>query len=182
MEEANYLNELKEKSQHTIENLVENYSLIRTTGNHQEFLNGLKIEYFGEWIPLQQLASIKKESSTTLIVKPYDKETKFEISKVISKEKMDFSVIDLGDSLKLVSPTITEEVRNDLVKKTSEYTEHARISIRNIRHDLLNKAKRENMSEDSLNNLKISFKEEVDKLNSKIEELFKSKKNKLLTI
>lgn len=178
-----YIKTFESKANFTLENLREEFSLVRAFGAHPEILNHIVVDFYGEKTNLKQIAGIKQLDAQNLSVTPFDKESKFEISKAISADKVKFSLVDMGDSLKISFPLLTTESRKEMVKKIKQLTEHARISVRNIRHDILNKTKRnENFSEDQVNNLKITLQEKVSKINIEIDNLFAQKERDLLSV
>ena len=87
-----------------------------------------------------------------------------------------------GESIFITIPPLTEERRKELVKQVKEYAEEGRISIRNIRKDIIDIIKKDDLPEDEERNLIEELQEIVNEYNKKVEDLTKEKEKDLMEI
>ncbi|MEX0608077.1 MAG: ribosome recycling factor [Balneolaceae bacterium] len=166
--------------------LKKELSHIRTGKANPALIESLKVEYYGSQTPLQQLANISAPEPRMLIVSPYDKSSMDNIIKAIMSGGLGLNPSNDGDRILIPLPMLTEERRKDLVKKTKEIGEQARISIRNARRNANEEIKKsvdkESLPEDS----KFEAEDEVQKLtdsyNSKVDELLSQKEEEIMTV
>ncbi len=117
--------------------LIQELNTIRTGRANPTLVELLPIEYYGTLTPLQELASISVPESRSLLIRPYDPSSLKNIEKAILKSELGLTPNNDGENIRLVLPTPTEERRLDLVKVVGAKAEEARISIRNIRRDII---------------------------------------------
>jgi len=91
------------------------------------------VEYYGNMVPLQQVASISVPEAKLLEIKPWDKSVVAEIKKAILKSNLGITPVDDGHIIRLTMPTPTEEGRKELVKRAHKLAEEKKIELRNIR-------------------------------------------------
>lgn len=123
----------KERMSKSIENLTLNLNKIRTGRAHIGILDNIHVIYYGSTVPINQLASINLIDARTISIHPYERNTLSNIEKAIRESDLGLNPINLGDSIKLPMPSLTEDRRRDLVKLAKAEAEEARIAIRNLR-------------------------------------------------
>lgn len=127
-------------------------------------LDSVMVEAYGENQPLKNVASISVEDARTLRIKPWDKTLIKEIEKAISSSSLGVNPIADGEGVRLPFPELTEERREHFVKILHSKLEEARVSLRQERdsvwHDIGEKEKSKEISEDD----KFRFKDELEKL------------------
>jgi ribosome recycling factor len=119
----------------SIENLHSELAKIRTGRAHPDLLNQITITYYGMQMPLNQVASINVLDGRTLGVKPWEKSMVSPVEKAIMQSDLGLNPVNMGDSLKVPLPTLTEDRRKELTKVVRSETEKARIAVRNVRRD-----------------------------------------------
>ncbi|MGB1158440.1 MAG: ribosome recycling factor [Porticoccaceae bacterium] len=124
-----------------LEALAVAFNKIRTGRAHPSLLNGISIDYYGVNTPLAQAASISVEDSRTLSVTPWEKNLVPEIEKAILKSELGLNPTTAGTVIRIPLPALTEETRRSYGKQARQEAEGARISIRNIRRDVLSDIK-----------------------------------------
>jgi ribosome recycling factor len=166
------------------EYLEEEYFKIRTGRILPSFFDGIKVEAYGDLMPLNQVASIQILDARTTIIKPFDKSLLKDIASAINKSNLGVNPQQEIDHVKLNFPPITEETRQKNVKKCKELLEQAKLKIRKGREEIKNyltKIKTE-ISEDDF----FYFGDELDKstkiFNTKLEEIFSKKQVELLKV
>ena len=117
--------------------LIQELNTIRTGRANPSLVELLPIEYYGTQTPLQELASISVPESRSLLIRPYDPSSLKNIETAILKSDLGLTPNNDGENIRLVLPTPTEERRMDLVKIVGVKAEEARISVRNIRRDII---------------------------------------------
>jgi ribosome recycling factor len=110
---------------------------LRTGRAHPSLIDHLKVEYYGSDVPLQQVANIAVEDARTLVVSPFDKSVVGSIEKAIHKSDLGLSPMTAGVVIRIPLPPLTEERRRDITKVVRQDAENARVSIRNVRRDVL---------------------------------------------
>ncbi len=110
---------------------------LRTGRAHPSLVEHLKVEYYGSEVPLQQVANIAVEDARTLVVSPFDKSAVGSIEKAIHKSDLGLTPMTAGAVIRIPLPPLTEERRRDITKVVRQDAENARVSIRNVRRDVL---------------------------------------------
>lgn len=121
--------------------LKEVFSKIRTGRAHTSLLDHLRVEYYGNPVPLQQIANVTALDSHTLAVTPWEKSLVQVIEKAILNSGLGLNPATAGTVIRVPLPMLTEQRRRELVKVVRQEAEQARISVRNIRRDSLGKFK-----------------------------------------
>lgn len=110
---------------------------MRTGRAHPSLVEHLKVDYYGSDVPLQQVANISVEDARTLVVSPWEKAMVGPIEKAIHKSELGLSPMTAGTVIRVPLPPLTEERRRDITKVVRQDAENARVSIRNVRRDVL---------------------------------------------
>ncbi len=129
--------ETEDRMEKAIAALIQELNTIRTGRANPALVELLPIEYYGTLTPLQELASISVPESRSLLIRPYDPSSLKNIEKAILKSDLGLTPNNDGENIRLVLPTPTEERRLDLVKVVTAKAEESRISVRNIRRDII---------------------------------------------
>ena len=143
---------------------------VRTGRAHPDMLAGVKVEAYGEYMPLDQVANITASGATLLVVTPYDPANIQKITAAIRDDStLGLNPADDGHVVRVPVPPLTEERRKEIVKTTSSKVEDAKIAIRNVREDARKELKNAELPEDvkkraekSIDDLTKSFTEKVD--------------------
>ncbi|MEN6570771.1 MAG: ribosome recycling factor [Anaerolineaceae bacterium] len=151
-----------------IQSLEEDLAGIRTGRATPALIERLQIEYYGTNTPLMQLASISVPEARVLLIRPFDPSSLKTIEKAILASDLGLTPNNDGKVIRLSLPPLTEERRRDLVKVVHARLEECRISMRNIRRDIIKDLKdyeKEKMiSEDDLK----TAEEELQKLTERM--------------
>lgn len=116
-----------------IENLKHEFIIIRTGRASINLLEGIRVEYYGTQVPINQVANIVIPEVRLIEIRPWDKNALPEIEKAILKSDLGLSPLNDGKIIRLKIPTLTEERRRELVKRIGKITEDHRVELRNIR-------------------------------------------------
>jgi ribosome recycling factor len=115
--------------------LRDHYRKMRTGRANTGLLEGIKVEYYGTEVPLNQVANVTVEDARTLVVTPWDKAAVHAVEKAIQKSDT------AGLVIRLPLPPMTEERRRELTKVARHEAENARVAVRAVRRDLMNELK-----------------------------------------
>lgn len=178
----NYLNLAKDKMNKAIIALEDKFTSVRAGRANPSMLDEVFVDYYGTKTPLKQLATIFVPEARQISVKPFDKSLLGKIEKAIFEANLGVTPNNNGETVFITIPPLTEERRKELVKQVKEYAEEGRISIRNIRKDIIDTIKKDELPEDEERNIVENLQEVVNDYNKQIEELTKEKEKDLMEI
>ncbi|MDD5491281.1 MAG: ribosome recycling factor [bacterium] len=178
--------EILDKMNKTLEKLKEEFSAIRTGRAHPSLLHDLKVEYYGNLVPIQQVASISVPEAKVLEIKPWDKSAMAEIKKAILKSTLGITPLDDGQIIRLMMPTPTEEGRKELVKRAHKFAEDKKVEVRNIRHQfnkIIEKMEKDKeITEDQKFKGLDHVQKTTDDMIKKIDEVFLHKQKEIMEV
>lgn len=179
------LDEAKRKMEKSLKNFKEELSHIRTSRASVALLDAIKIDCYGTQMPIPQIATVNVVEGKMLVIQPWDVNLVKEIEKAIQKSDLGINPTSDGKTIRLVIPPLTEERRKELIKVAGKLAEEARIAIRNIRRDVLDKfksaKKKGEISEDDYIQLEKKVQKLTDQYVEKINEVLKEKEKEILT-
>ena len=172
--------EFENKMKKTCEALSTQYATIRAGRANAAVLDQIQVDYYGVPTPIQQVASIATPDPRSLLIQPWDASILKGIEKAILASDLGINPQNDGRMLRLVFPPLTEERRKELVKQTKKYAEEAKVAIRNIRRDAIDKFKKQQKSseiteddykiaEKDIQKLTDDYIKEIDKISEKKE-------------
>ena len=161
-------------------------STIRTGRAYISLLDNIKIDYYGNVIPLNQVSIIQVTGARTLSIKPWDKSKLKAIEKSIFEANLGLSIVSNGKVVNISVPLLNEERRIEYVKRAKQRVEEAKILVRNFRREanemLKNNVKNSKISEDDEKRGLKMVQDITNKFSKCIDELFVSKENEIMTI
>ena len=125
----------------SVEVLGVNFNKIRTGRAHPSILDNVSVSYYGNPTPLSQVANITVLDNRTLSVSPWEKPMVPEIEKAIMKSDLGLNPVTSGELIRVPMPPLTEETRKGYIKQAKAEAENARVSVRNIRRDVISALK-----------------------------------------
>ena len=180
------LNAAKEKMQKTTDSLAREYSSIRAGRANPEVLNKVQAEYWGTMTPVTQMASVSVTEARTLLIQPYDASALKAIEKAILTSDIGINPTNDGKALRLVFPQLTEERRKELCKTIKKYGEEAKVSVRSVRRDTMDKfktmKKNSEITEDDMKQGEKDLQKIVDKFCDNIDVMVAEKEKEILSI
>jgi len=135
--------EIERRMKKTCESLMTQLATIRAGRANAAVLDQISVEYYGVPTPVQQLATVATPDPRSLLITPWDRSALKPLEKAIQTSDLGINPQNDGKALRLVFPPLTEERRKDLVKQTKKYGEEAKVAIRNIRRDGIEKLKKQ---------------------------------------
>lgn len=159
---------------------------IRTGKASTSILDGIRVEYYGSQVPLNQVASLSTPEPRLIVIQPWEKNLIGTIEKEIQKSDLGLTPINDGTFIRLAIPMLTEERRKELVKLVRKYAEEARIAVRNIRRDANDQLKHEekegNISEDDLKKLQNENQKLTDQHIEIIDKFLNNKEEEIMEV
>jgi len=168
----------------TVENLRNELARIRTGRATPTILEGIKVEYYGTEVPLRQIAGIAVPEPRLLVIQPWDKSVIGQIEKAIRKSGLGLNPMSDGNVIRVPIPALSEERRQELIKLVRRLAEEARIAIRNVRRDGIEKVKtmekEKEITEDERSTAEKKIQEITDGHIEEINEILKKKAEEIL--
>ncbi|WP_435980292.1 ribosome recycling factor [Psychrobacter sp. DM4] len=169
----------------TLEALENTFSKVRTGRAHAGMLSGIMVSYYGAPTPLNQVASVNVEDSRTLLVQPFDRTMVQAVDKAIREADLGLNPMT-ADVIRVPMPALTEETRRDMQKLARGEAENSRVSIRNIRRDMMNDikelAKEKEISEDDERRANDDIQKITDKYIETIDSRLSKKESDLMEV
>ena len=167
----------------TIARLESDYAAIRAGRANPAVLDKVMVDYYGAPTPVNQLAAVSVAEARVLTIQPWDGSVCRAIERAIQTSDMGWSLI--GCSI-LLAPPLTEEKRKDIVKDVSHMAEEAKIALRSIRRDAMEKLKAMKkdgeLTEDDLKQAEKKTQELTDKYVKQADERSAAKQKEVLTL
>ena len=186
MEPEQILSEMEHKMEHSIEVLRTELAGVRTGKASPTLLDGIRVEYYGTMVPLNQAATIGTPDPRTITIQPWEKEMVAEIERAILKSDLGLTPNNDGTILHLPIPPLTEERRLEYVKLIKKMGEDSKISIRNVRRESNDRVKQEekehNISEDESKRLQKTIQESTDQNVEQIDVTISAKEEEVMKI
>jgi ribosome recycling factor len=159
---------------------------IRSGKASPALLDAIRIEAYGQPVPLQQVASINAPEPRLLVVQPWDKSLLKAVSRAIQQSDLGLNPTDDGTVVRVPLPALTEERRRDLVKILAKLAEDGRVHVRQVRHDLNKEIKSEEhdkvMAEDDAKRLTAEVQKLTDRYIALIDDLLKKKTHEVMEV
>ena len=173
----------KEKIEKTILVMLDNYKTLRTGRASPALLDRVEAEYYGDKIPVNQIAMVSVPEPRQLLVKPYSKDDLKAIASAIAASNLGLNPQIDGDQIRLVLPQLTEDARRDLVKRAKAFTEDCKVAVRNIRRDYMDLIKDDDVyTEDLQKRIEQELQKLVDDKMKEIDTHFQNKEKEIMSI
>ena len=175
---------VKAEREQTISFVKSEIGKIRTGRANTEMFNNILVNYYDNETPLNQVANIAALDAITISIQPFDKAVIDDIEKAILESDLGFNPSNNGNSIMITFPPLSAERRQELVKVASKIIEDGRISVRNIRREIIQSAKRiedeQNISEDNMKTFLDDIQEVTDSFITRLNSLQKEKEVEIL--
>ena len=140
--------EFEDKMKKTCDALTTQFATIRAGRANAAVLDQITVDYYGSPTPINQVASIGSPDTRSLLIQPWDASILKVIEKAILSSDLGIHPQNDGRMIRLVFPPLTEERRKELIRQTKKYGEEAKVAIRNIRRDAIDKFKKQQKASD----------------------------------
>lgn len=178
-----FANEKMEKSLTALHN---EFATMRAGRASASLLDKVSVDYYGVPTPVQQMAAVSVSEGRILVIQPWDVSTISTIEKAIQASDLGVNPQDDGKVIRLIFPPLTEEKRKTLAKDVSKYGEEAKVAVRSVRRDCIDKLKKlkkdSEITEDDLHNGEEKIQKITDKFIKRIEEMVEEKEQDIMAI
>lgn len=170
----------------TIARLESDYAAIRAGRANPAVLDKVMVDYYGAPTPVNQLAAVSVAEARVLTIQPWDGSVCRAIERAIQTSDIGINPQSDGKTIRLIFPPLTEEKRKDIVKDVSHMAEEAKIALRSIRRDAMEKLKAMKkdgeLTEDDLKQAEKKTQELTDKYVKQADKRSAAKQKEALTL
>ncbi len=179
-------NNYSSKMEKSISSFKKDISTLRTGRANTNMLDTIKVDCYGQLMPIEQLATVSVPEARLISIQVWDKSNITLIDTAIQKSELGINPQIDGQIIRLRIPDLTEERRKDLIKVLKNMSEKSKISIRNIRREaneeLKKKLKDKNISEDQNKNFEKIIQKITDTSIEKIDKISSDKEKEIIQI
>lgn len=156
---------------------------VRTGRASITLLDNVKVDYYGNMTPLNQVATLTTPDARTITVAPYEKKSIQAIEKAIMIADLGVQPTSDGNVVRVPIPPLNEERRKDIVKNLKKLAEEAKVSIRGNRRDSNEAIKKDkNLTDDDKKRFEAEVQKHTDAFIKAIDERFEKKEKEVLTV
>ncbi|MFN3696017.1 MAG: ribosome recycling factor [Pseudobdellovibrio sp.] len=182
----NSKNAAKAKMEKTIAALIEDFKKVRTGKAQVSMLDAIRVNYYGQLAPLNQVASVSTPDAKTFLIAPWEASVLKDIEQALVKSDIGMAPINDGKVIRLKVPDLTEERRKDLAKQVKKIAEDARVAVRLARRDANEEVKKlskdKAISEDEAKKAETDIQKLTDDYIKKVDQAADEKEKSILTI
>jgi ribosome recycling factor len=180
------IKDAKSRMDKSLEALRSELAKVRSGKATTALLDGIKVDYYGNMTPLNQVGNLSVLDAHTLSFTPWDKSMVIPADKAILEANIGLNPVSDGTNLKIPIPPLNEERRKELVKIVKKFGEDTKIAVRNIRRDANDHLKKEEkdkkISEDQLKDAEDSIQKLTDEHTKKVDEILKHKEKEIMEV
>ena len=166
--------------------LAEDFKKVRTGKAQVSMLDNIRINYYGQMVPLNQVASVSTPDAKTFLIAPWETSVLKDIEQGIVKSDIGMAPINDGKVIRLKVPDLTEDRRKDLAKQVKKVAEEARVAVRLVRRDANEEVKKalkdKAVSEDEAKKAETDIQKMTDDMIKKVDASTDEKEKSILTI
>ena len=176
----------EEKMKKTEKRLASEYAGIRAGRANPNVLDEISVDYYGVPTAINQLAAVSVSEARVLTIQPWDASVLRGIEKAIQTSDLGINPQNDGKVIRIMFPPLTEDRRREIVKDVSKMCEEAKIAIRSIRRDAIEKLKAmkksSEITEDDLKDSEEKMQKLTDKYCKEIDLIAKDKEKEIMEI
>ena len=179
------LSDYEKRMQGAIDNLVNNFSGIRSGRASTTLVDGIVVDAYGQNMKIKDLSSVSVPEAKTIKINVWDINLVNSVEKSLLNSSLNLSPMTEGQIIRINLPDLSAERRVELAKNVKRLSEEAKVSIRNIRQDGMNYIKKytsQNTPEDEIKKIQDDLQKLTDSYIETISEKSKNKENEILQI
>jgi ribosome recycling factor len=180
------LKNAEDRMKKAVEVVREEFVKVRTVKATTALLDGIKVDYYGSIVPLNQVANISTPDVHTISVQPWEKNMLSVVDKAILNANLGLNPVNDGNILRVPIPPLNEERRKELVKLIRKFGEDGKIAVRNVRRDAIEHLKKseklEHFSEDERKRGEQESQKLTDKYTKEIDNLLALKEKEIMEV
>lgn len=178
--------EISNKMDKTISVYSADLQSIRAGRANPAILDKIMVDYYGTQTPIPQLGSVSVPEARTLLIAPWDVNAVKEVEKAILKSELGINPNNDGKTIRLTFPPLTEERRKEIVKDIHKRSEEAKVAIRSIRRDAIEKYKAQKkageITEDDLKEIEKGVQNLTDEYIKEIDAILAKKEKEIMEV
>lgn len=175
------------KMEKAVEHLADELNGLRTGRASVGLVDGIMVDYYGVKQPLKAIASVNTPDARTIAIGPWDKNALAPIEKAIRETPaLGLNPMNDGQVIRLNIPPLTEDRRREIAKSLGSKLEECRITLRNIRHDILKDVqkleKEKQATQDDVKFAETELNKKIEQFQRRIEELEAAKTKEIMEV
>lgn len=178
--------EFEAKMKKSIDSYIYELDGVRAGRANPNVLSRINVDYYGSPTPINQIGSVSVPDARTIVIQPWDTTTLKSIEKALLASDIGITPANDGKVIRLVFPQLTEDRRKELKKQVSKLGEDAKVAIRNIRRDAMDKSKEmkknSEMTEDEQKISDKNVQDLTDKFIKEIDAITAAKEKEIMEI
>ncbi len=183
---ADLIYDAEKKMGISVDHLHHELGKLRTGQSSVALLDDLKVDYYGNPTPLNQVATLGTPDSQTLTIQPWEASILKDIEKAVQTSDIGLTPNNDGKMIRLAIPPLTNERRQQLVKLVKKYSEECKVAIRNVRREVNDKLKKleknHEISEDESHKAVDSIQKMTDKFATEIDKIAQIKEKDMMDV
>ena len=186
MSTKNLIADAKQRMHTSLETVRRELAAMRTGRASLSMLDNIRVDYYGNPTPLNQVGNLSTPDPTLITIQPWDPKILPLVEKTIRTSDLDLNPQNDGKIIRIPVPSLTEERRKTLVKHAHKHAEDGRVAIRNVRRDVNDHLKRmlkdHEVSEDDEKQSMAEVQKLTDHSIEQINEILKKKEAEILEV
>lgn len=179
------LDQAKSLMEKAISHLELELQKVRAGKANPVMLENVMVDYYGSKVPISNTASVNTQDSRTLLIQPWEKAMLTPIEKAIQMANLGLNPQNDGVIIRIIVPPLTEERRKDLTKSAKNLGEEAKVAIRTIRKDTMEKIKKlqkDGLPEDEAKDGETKTQQITDTHVVKVDKHIEQKEKEIMTV
>ncbi len=182
---ASYV-EFEDKMKKTLSSLEKDFAALRAGRANPAVLDRIRVEYYGTPTKINEVAAVSVPEPRMLVIQPWDASVLKEIEKAILASDIGINPQNDGKVIRLTFPQPTEERRRELAKDAKKYGEDAKVAVRNVRRDAMDKFKKQEKAKeitaDDLKGIETDIQKMTDKFIAEIDKMVSDKEKEIMAV
>jgi ribosome recycling factor len=177
--------DLQRRMDGAMTSLRSEFASLRTGRASASMLEPVTVEAYGQQTPINQVGTVNVPEPRMVTVNVWDKSLVNKVEKAIRESGLGINPQTNGTIIMLPIPELNEERRKELTKVASQYAEHARVAVRNVRRDgmdRIKKAKSDGLSEDDAKFWETEVQEMTDRYIAAVDEALENKQSEIMQV
>ncbi|MEK6710965.1 MAG: ribosome recycling factor [Nitrospinota bacterium] len=178
--------DVKKRMTSTVEGFKQELARVRTGRASTALISHVKVSYYGNPTPLNQLATLSVPEPQLIVIQPFDRGVLGEIEKAIQKAELGLNPANDGKIIRVPVPPLNEERRKEMAKLLKKMAEEHKVAVRNVRRDgnegLKAKEKSKEITEDASRKGQAEIQKLTDQFIAQIDSLLAAKEKEILEV
>ncbi len=180
-----FIKQTKGEMKRSVDHFANELSKFRTGKASPSMVEDIKVDYYGNPTPMNQVANISAADSKSLVIQPWEKSLVPNIEQAIFAANIGLTPQNDGEVVRINIPPLTEERRKEIVKQIKKLGEDTKVSLRNARHkaiEFVRKEVKEGYPEDMGKRKEQEIQSMTDTFSKKVDQLMEAKEEDIMTL